>query len=355
MSYTYHGTSELIALPNRTVQTYPSGLVRVERSFVCRKADAAKFRKQIIRGEKMPQDTGDVAVDDLFIFPDPSEVARDDGFSEFRVTAYGRTNKTGQRFSQLPITRFVAFTASYQQYNQFYDPADESVPLTITTPLASSIAVDVISPTYNLCVPSNEIFTQPDDINELGRAFISGTQTDFFSQSFSAAEIFPILDANVSPSSSVKINSTSGFIITNFQRVNFGKFDEIFVSYGVRLSSINFGSFVNKSSPPTSQKVTEVAPTYGGALLQLIKIPNATGVRVTINGVTVSAPYGGAASSSLFGIGMGAASGDFLGLTINGLEQGTVYTATIVTFNENGSSSTTTVSFRTLSFIDTAL
>jgi hypothetical protein len=95
MAYTYHGTSNLIALPNRTVQTYPSGLVRVERSFVCRKADVARFRNQIRVNERMPMDDGAPAFDGLFIFPDPQEIVRDDGFVEFRVTAYGRTNATG--------------------------------------------------------------------------------------------------------------------------------------------------------------------------------------------------------------------------------------------------------------------
>jgi hypothetical protein len=91
MAYTYHGTSNLIALPNRTVQTYPSGLVRVERSFVCRKADVAKTRNTIRVNERMPMDDGAPAFDGLFIFPEPQEVVRDDGFVEFRVTAYGRT------------------------------------------------------------------------------------------------------------------------------------------------------------------------------------------------------------------------------------------------------------------------
>jgi hypothetical protein len=95
MSYTYHGASNLIPLPGRSVQTYPSGLVRVERSFVCRKADVAKNRNTIRVNERMPMDDGAPAFDGLFIFPEPQEQVRDDGFVEFRVTAYGRTNING--------------------------------------------------------------------------------------------------------------------------------------------------------------------------------------------------------------------------------------------------------------------
>lgn len=90
MSYTYHGTTNLIALPNRAVQTFPSGLVRVERSFVCRKSEVAKHRNSLLVNELMPQDDGTPAIDGLYIYPEPQEVVRDDGFVEFRVTAYGR-------------------------------------------------------------------------------------------------------------------------------------------------------------------------------------------------------------------------------------------------------------------------
>lgn len=93
MNYTYHGTTDLIALPNRTVQTYPSGLVRVERSFVCRKDQVARYRNTIKVNEPMPFDDGAPAIDGLYIFPEPQEAARDDGFVEFRVTAYGRTKE----------------------------------------------------------------------------------------------------------------------------------------------------------------------------------------------------------------------------------------------------------------------
>jgi hypothetical protein len=95
MAYTYHGTSNLIALPNRTVQTYPSGLVRVDRSYVCRKADAVRNRSKFQVGDFLPDDDGAPAIDGLYIFPDAQETVRDDGFVEFRVSAYGRINTTG--------------------------------------------------------------------------------------------------------------------------------------------------------------------------------------------------------------------------------------------------------------------
>jgi hypothetical protein len=49
----------------------------------------------------MPDDDGAPAIDGLYIFPEPQEAVRDDGFVEFRVTAYGRTNI----FSEISIVR----------------------------------------------------------------------------------------------------------------------------------------------------------------------------------------------------------------------------------------------------------
>ena len=94
-NYIYHGTQDLITLPERSVQTFPSGLVRVDRVYACRKNQVARFRDQLRAGNPLPFDDGAPAIDGLFIFPEPSETIRDDGFAEFRVSAYGRANATG--------------------------------------------------------------------------------------------------------------------------------------------------------------------------------------------------------------------------------------------------------------------
>lgn len=95
MAYTYHGTRDLITAPGRSVQTFPSGLVRVERTYLCRRGDELRYRSELAVGNLLPDDEGAPAIDGLYIFPEPQEMARDDGFYEFRVTAYGRANTTG--------------------------------------------------------------------------------------------------------------------------------------------------------------------------------------------------------------------------------------------------------------------
>lgn len=83
----------LYATGDRTVSTFPSGLVRVEQTFVCRTSAAATHRAALAVGTNMPGGSAP-AIDGLKIFPEPQEKHRDDGFTEFIVSAYGRTSIT---------------------------------------------------------------------------------------------------------------------------------------------------------------------------------------------------------------------------------------------------------------------
>jgi hypothetical protein len=60
----------------------------------------------------MPFDNGAPAIDGLYIFPEPQEIVRDDGFVEFRVTAYGRTNTTGNIEISLSRNPFIVYRSS---------------------------------------------------------------------------------------------------------------------------------------------------------------------------------------------------------------------------------------------------
>lgn len=87
--------SGLYATGDRTVSTFPSGLVRVDQTFVCKTSAAATHRAALAVGTDIPGGSAP-AIDGLKIFPEPQERKRDDGFTEFIVSAYGRTNSTGK-------------------------------------------------------------------------------------------------------------------------------------------------------------------------------------------------------------------------------------------------------------------
>lgn len=75
----------------RTVSTFPSGLVRVDQTFVCKTSAAGTHRTALVVGANFPNGSSP-AIDGLKIFPEPQEKQRDDGFTEFIVSAYGRTS-----------------------------------------------------------------------------------------------------------------------------------------------------------------------------------------------------------------------------------------------------------------------
>ena len=100
----------LIATPGRTVATFPSGLCRVDQKYVCTTANAATHRAALAIGNDMPDGNNAPAIDGLKIYPAPQEIERGDGFTEFMVSAYGRTTDqmgkshclTGQTLNSKP-------------------------------------------------------------------------------------------------------------------------------------------------------------------------------------------------------------------------------------------------------------
>jgi len=96
----YEKTSgALVPSGERTVATYDSGLVRVDQTYICSHASAATHRAALIIGAAMPDGNSDPAIDGLYIFPVPQEVKKPDGFTEFRVSAYGRVKDVLQNVS----------------------------------------------------------------------------------------------------------------------------------------------------------------------------------------------------------------------------------------------------------------
>lgn len=86
---------QLIAQGNRTVSTFPSGLIRVDQSFICATADAASQRALLPVESNFPGGN-DPAIDGIYVYPDVQEKRQSDGFTELIVSGYGRTQTTLQ-------------------------------------------------------------------------------------------------------------------------------------------------------------------------------------------------------------------------------------------------------------------
>ena len=100
MSYQYYG-KDTIALPGRTVQPFPSGLVRLEQMYAVRKGQPAPFGLgQQFKG-----------AESFYVFPRPEFVEEEGGFTKYKVTAYGRTataENQGIEFYEPRITKGYA-------------------------------------------------------------------------------------------------------------------------------------------------------------------------------------------------------------------------------------------------------
>ena len=110
MSIIYEQTpGGLYPTGQRTVSTFPSGLIRVDQSFACKTSAAATHRATLAVGASFPGDSYP-AMDGLKIFPEPQEKRRDDGFTEFTVSGFGRTNDTGIKIDGVNTSSRTYFT-----------------------------------------------------------------------------------------------------------------------------------------------------------------------------------------------------------------------------------------------------
>jgi hypothetical protein len=105
--------SELIPQGNRAVSTFPSGLVRVDQSFIGRTSLESTHRNQLQIGDPFPAGS-DPSVDGLSIFPAIQEKRLPDGFTEYMVSAYGRTNTSGNSY----VVPGVEFWSQFSYFNR---------------------------------------------------------------------------------------------------------------------------------------------------------------------------------------------------------------------------------------------
>jgi len=85
----------LIPQPGRAVNTFPSGLVRVDQTYLGLTSQSAAHRATLAVGNNMPDGDSSPCIDGLKIFPEVQERRREDGFTEYIVSAFGRVNTTG--------------------------------------------------------------------------------------------------------------------------------------------------------------------------------------------------------------------------------------------------------------------
>jgi len=136
----YHSRGgELIAQPGRSVTNFPGGLVRVDQTYIGETSHREAHRAICAVANPMPDGNQNPSMEGLFIYPDVNEIEREDGFTEYRVSAYGRRNSD---LSNLQLT----------QIEQEYDYA------------GGNITFSVYEATGTITVPTGTVMT-PGAIN----------------------------------------------------------------------------------------------------------------------------------------------------------------------------------------------
>ena len=88
MAWTFLGTNTLVWQPDTRVTTFPSGLVLVQRSAVCRNTYLTTARGSITIGAALPCDSPSTVT--VFQFPRAQEIHEGNGFVRFDVSGYGK-------------------------------------------------------------------------------------------------------------------------------------------------------------------------------------------------------------------------------------------------------------------------
>lgn len=233
MSFTLFTSNPTALIPQagRAVDTFPSGLVRVSQTYLGRTANAATHRATLAVGNNMPDGNSSPCIDGLKIFPEPQERRREDGMTEFIVTAYGRSNTTGNKtFSkQLGVQEF---TASFVPTNGGI-PLVENYQLDVTCDLLIWKFVALKSASPNVSISENlNIF----------RLTGQTLETVQISEFFSTA-----LFAGLSKPTQVSFSTPDKIVLA--EAVNYGYFDEWTVSYKAIPKVVSLGSWQRTAAP----------------------------------------------------------------------------------------------------------
>lgn len=216
MSYTIFTSNPtaLIAQPGRAVNTFPSGLVRVDQTYLGLTSQATTHRATLAVGNNMPDGDSSPCIDGLKIFPEVQERRREDGFTEYIVSAYGRANATGSKNRPLVLV------------NEYSGYTYRSVQLNLTIPTSSTtLPTPTDSISYTFSTPASWRAV-PANIHKIGSGsvlILAGSAAYIYRPS----ELVDAYIVLIVPPFSVSASSFT----------NYGVLDECVLTYEANLSS----------------------------------------------------------------------------------------------------------------------
>jgi hypothetical protein len=103
-------SSGLVEQGDRSVTTFPSGLLKVEQTFIGLTSNEFSDRLTLQIGDPFPLDDSP-SIDGVFIFPATQETRDTSGFTTYKVSGYGRINENG--YSEISPSEILVATTTY--------------------------------------------------------------------------------------------------------------------------------------------------------------------------------------------------------------------------------------------------
>lgn len=104
-------TGGLIKTGQRSITSFPSGLLRVDQLYVGKSGEETTHRSILAYGLQIPNQADLPDIDGMFIFPEVQESKDGTGFTKYQCSAYGRTTDVYRELSRSRNTiRLLATT-----------------------------------------------------------------------------------------------------------------------------------------------------------------------------------------------------------------------------------------------------
>lgn len=250
MSYTIFTSNPaaLIPQPGRAVNTFPSGLVRVDQTYIGLTSHASTHRAILAVGNDMPDGDSSPCIDGLKIFPEVQERRREDGFTEYLVSAYGRSNAEGNKtFSK----ELGEFTTRYTEWNNTA-PINYDNPTIIKEAIHPSINDQLL---WKFVTPKGTI---PNvETTDVLRVYKTNGAPNFLLSDIFSRSAYNTEHESIAPIDSLVIGQNKK--ITRAENINFGDFDEWTVVWSaIPNELLNFGTYLLVFAPESEDVVHDI-------------------------------------------------------------------------------------------------
>lgn len=214
--YNSYNASDLIPQAGRTVTTFPSGLIRVDQSFLTESSALFTSRALVSVGNDAPGGDASPSIDGLKIFPEAQELRREDGFTEFLVSSYGRTASPGTSVLGVEL---VTLNASY---SYTFTPTPPEEPVTWNWSITEEWLVDTwtVVKTMLASESNSTISITPPTLSKFLKK-----------REFSGSRPGMNVPGSISAPGTGSIGAEWEAVLANIDRRNFGYFDEVIISF----------------------------------------------------------------------------------------------------------------------------